>query len=134
MSTPTRSSPGMTSSRPASRLCQDRKTDDHLEVSEHWSFYPLLNMAGSDVVDTNGKASLSNPTNVKVLQMLYDMIYKYKIAVPTPGRIPPQRTVLRLHERRRRRFDLDANVVHGPVHRLYARPQGEDFDPPHAHF
>jgi arabinosaccharide transport system substrate-binding protein len=56
-----------------------------LEVSEHWSYYPLLNMAGSDVVDANGKATLSNPTNVKVLQMLYDMIYKYKIAVPTPG-------------------------------------------------
>jgi len=56
-----------------------------LEVSEHWSFYPLLNMAGSDVVDANGKASLSNPTNVKVLQLLYDMIYKYKIAIPTPG-------------------------------------------------
>lgn len=56
-----------------------------IEVSEHWSFYPLLNMAGSDVIDAKGKVTLDSPTNIAVLQMLYDMIYKYKIAVPTPG-------------------------------------------------
>ena len=66
-------------------LAKTGKPMTTLEVTEQWSYYPLLNQAGSDVVDKNGKASLDNPTNVKVLQMLYDMIYKYKIAVPTPG-------------------------------------------------
>jgi arabinosaccharide transport system substrate-binding protein len=56
-----------------------------IEVTEHWSYYPLLNMAGSDVVDSNGRVTLDDPINVKVLQLLKDMIYKYKIAIPTPG-------------------------------------------------
>ena len=56
-----------------------------IEVTEHWSYYPLLNQAGSDVVDVNGKEILDNPTNVKVLKLLYDMIHTYKIAVPSPG-------------------------------------------------
>jgi arabinosaccharide transport system substrate-binding protein len=56
-----------------------------LETTEHWSVYPLFSMAGSDVMDKNNNITLDNPTNIKVLQMLYDMMYKYKIAVGTPG-------------------------------------------------
>jgi len=56
-----------------------------LETTEHWSVYPLFSLAGSDVLDKNNKVILDNPTNVRVLQMLYDMVYKYKIAVATPG-------------------------------------------------
>jgi arabinosaccharide transport system substrate-binding protein len=56
-----------------------------LETTEHWSIYPLISLAGSDVLDKNGKVILDNPTNIKVLQMLYDMVYKYKIAIPAPG-------------------------------------------------
>ena len=56
-----------------------------LETTEHWSFYPLLSQAGSDVLDKNGKVILDNDTNVRVLQMLYDMMHKYKIAVAAPG-------------------------------------------------
>ncbi len=56
-----------------------------IEVTEHWSFYPLLNMAGSDVIDSNNKVILDSDINIKVLKLLYDMIYKYKIAIPTPG-------------------------------------------------
>ncbi|MGD0724181.1 MAG: extracellular solute-binding protein [Spirochaetia bacterium] len=56
-----------------------------LETTEHWSIYPLISLAGSDVLDKNGKVILDSPTNIKVLQMLYDMVYKYKIAIPAPG-------------------------------------------------
>jgi arabinosaccharide transport system substrate-binding protein len=56
-----------------------------IESTEHWSYYPLLSMAGSDVLDKNNKVILDNDTNVKVLKLLYDMIYKYKIAVTAPG-------------------------------------------------
>jgi arabinosaccharide transport system substrate-binding protein len=56
-----------------------------IESTEHWSFYPLLSMAGSDVLDKNNKVILDNDTNTKVLKLLYDMIYKYKIAVTAPG-------------------------------------------------
>lgn len=56
-----------------------------IEVTEQWSYYPLLNQAGSDVVDVNGKVTLDTPINAKVLQLLYDMIHKYKIAVASPG-------------------------------------------------
>lgn len=56
-----------------------------IESTEHWSYYPLLSMAGSDVLDANNKVILDNDTNTKVLKLLYDMIYKYKIAVTAPG-------------------------------------------------
>lgn len=56
-----------------------------LETTEHWSVYPLFSLAGSDVLDKNGKVILDSPTNIKVLQMLYDMVYKYKIAIGAPG-------------------------------------------------
>jgi arabinosaccharide transport system substrate-binding protein len=56
-----------------------------LETTEHWSVYPLFSLAGSDVLDKNNKVILDSPTNIKVLQMLSDMVFKYKIAIPTPG-------------------------------------------------
>ncbi len=56
-----------------------------IETTEHWSFYPLLSMAGSDVLDKDGNVTLDNETNIRVLQMLYDMMWKYKIAVAAPG-------------------------------------------------
>jgi arabinosaccharide transport system substrate-binding protein len=56
-----------------------------LETTEHWSVYPLMSMAGSDVMDATGKVTLDSPTNIKVLEMLNDMMYKYQIAVAAPG-------------------------------------------------
>lgn len=56
-----------------------------IESTEHWSYYPLLSMAGSDVLDKDNKVILDNDVNTKVLQLLKDMIYKYKIAVTAPG-------------------------------------------------
>src|SRR5208283_1490153 len=49
-----------------------------LETTEHWSVYPLFSLAGSDVLDKNNKVILDSPTNIKVLQMLSDMVFKYK--------------------------------------------------------
>lgn len=56
-----------------------------LEVTEHWSYYPLIAMQGSDFLDKSGTPQLDNDINVKTLQMLKDMLYKDKIAVPAPG-------------------------------------------------
>ncbi|SEI80767.1 arabinosaccharide transport system substrate-binding protein [Propionispira arboris] len=56
-----------------------------IETTEHWSVYPLMNMQGSDVLDKDGNSSFDNATNIKTLQMLKDMLYKDKIAVPAPG-------------------------------------------------
>lgn len=56
-----------------------------IEVTDQWSFYPLISLQGSDYLDKNGNPTLYNDVNVKTLQMFKDMIYKDKIAVPAPG-------------------------------------------------
>lgn len=56
-----------------------------VEVSEHWTFYPMISQQGSDFLDKDGKAILDNEINVKTLQFIKDMMYKEKIAVPAPG-------------------------------------------------
>ncbi|AIF50485.1 ABC transporter substrate-binding protein [Pelosinus sp. UFO1] len=56
-----------------------------LETTEHWSYYPLINMQGSDLLGKNGEVILDNEINKKTLEMLKDMLYKDKIAVPAPG-------------------------------------------------
>ena len=56
-----------------------------IETTEHWSVYSLMNMQGSDVLDKDGNSSFVNATNIKTLQMVKDMLYKDKIAVPAPG-------------------------------------------------
>ena len=56
-----------------------------LEVTEHWSYYPLITMQGSDFLDKSGSPILDSEINIKTLQLLKDMLYKDKIAVPAPG-------------------------------------------------
>jgi len=56
-----------------------------LEVTEHWSYYPLVTQRGSDWFDGSGNVTLDSPANVDVLNMLYDMMYEYEIAVAAPG-------------------------------------------------
>ena len=56
-----------------------------LEIQEHWSYYPLETQAGTDWLGPDGSVTLDSPENVKVLQMLYDMMYTDKIAVAAPG-------------------------------------------------
>lgn len=55
-----------------------------LEVTEHWSYYPLIAMQGSDFLDKSGAPILDNEVNVKTLKFLKDMMDS-KIAVPAPG-------------------------------------------------
>lgn len=45
----------------------------------------MISQQGSDYLDKNGNVILDNAINIKTLQFQYDMIYKYKIAVPAPG-------------------------------------------------
>lgn len=56
-----------------------------VETTDHWSYYPLINMQNSDYFDANGDVSLDNSTNIKTLQMLKDEIYNNKVFVLTPG-------------------------------------------------
>jgi len=56
-----------------------------LEVTEHWSYYPLVTQRGSDWFDNNGNVTLDSAANVEVMQMLYDMMYEHEIAVAAPG-------------------------------------------------
>jgi arabinosaccharide transport system substrate-binding protein len=56
-----------------------------VEVTEHWTYYPLISQIGSDIFDKNGKVILDSPANVKVLQFIKDMVHKDKIAIPAPG-------------------------------------------------
>ncbi len=56
-----------------------------IETTEHWSYYPLITMQGSDFLTKDGTPQLDNEVNIKSLQMLKDMMYKDKIAVAAPG-------------------------------------------------
>lgn len=56
-----------------------------LEVTEHWSFYPLAVQNGGDFFDGQGGVILDSQSNIDVLQMLYDMMFVHEIAVPAPG-------------------------------------------------
>jgi len=56
-----------------------------VEVSEHWTFYPMLIQAGSDLFDKQGNVIVDSKRNIEVLQFLKDMIYKDKVAIPAPG-------------------------------------------------
>jgi arabinosaccharide transport system substrate-binding protein len=56
-----------------------------LEITDQWSYWPLITQQKSDIFDQKGNVSLDDATNIKTLQFLQDMIYKSKIAVAAPG-------------------------------------------------
>lgn len=56
-----------------------------IEVTNMWSYYPLISQQGSDYLDKDGSVQLDNEINVKTLEFLKDMLYKDKIAIITPG-------------------------------------------------
>ncbi|MFV9568042.1 ABC transporter substrate-binding protein [Thermoanaerobacter mathranii] len=53
-----------------------------------WDFSTMIGQQGSDVFDENDNVILDNDRNVRALQFLHDMIYKYQIAVIPPGGQP----------------------------------------------
>ncbi|MGA2379465.1 MAG: extracellular solute-binding protein [Spirochaetia bacterium] len=56
-----------------------------LEISDHITYWPLITQQKSDYFAPNGSVTVDNATNVKTLQFLQDLIYKYKIAEVAPG-------------------------------------------------
>ncbi|SFL72065.1 ABC transporter substrate-binding protein [Halanaerobium salsuginis] len=56
-----------------------------VEVTEHWSLYPLISQIGSDIFAEDGSIILDNEKNERVLTFLDDLVHKYDIAIPTPG-------------------------------------------------
>lgn len=56
-----------------------------VEVTDQWTFWPLISQQGSDFTDKDGKVILDNETNVKTLQFLHDLMHKHQIAVAAPG-------------------------------------------------
>ncbi len=56
-----------------------------LEVTDQWSFWPMISQGGGDYIGTDGSPALDSKVNNEVLQLQYDMIYTDKIAVKTPG-------------------------------------------------
>jgi arabinosaccharide transport system substrate-binding protein len=53
-----------------------------------WDFSTMIGQQGSDVFNENDTVILDNDRNVRALQFLHDMIYKYQIAVIPPGGQP----------------------------------------------
>lgn len=56
-----------------------------IEITDLWTYYPLLAMQGSDYLTKDGAPQLDSVEGIRALQMLYDMIYKYNIAIIAPG-------------------------------------------------
>lgn len=56
-----------------------------VETTEHWSFWPLISQRNSDFFAPDGSVILDNDANIATLQFIYDMIYKYEIAVGASG-------------------------------------------------
>ena len=56
-----------------------------IEVTEHWTLYPMISQIGSDIFNEDGDVILDNETNIMVLEFLQDMIYEHEIAIPAPG-------------------------------------------------
>ena len=55
-----------------------------VEVTEQWSFWPLIAQQGSDFLDAEGNVILDNATNVKTLQYLKDLLNS-GVADAAPG-------------------------------------------------
>ena len=56
-----------------------------LETTEHWSYWPLISQQGSDFFAPDGTVTLDDDINIKTLQFLHDLIYKYGIAAGAAG-------------------------------------------------
>lgn len=59
-----------------------------VHTGDYLPYYAMVKQQKSDFFTKDGKLTLNNETNVKTLQYLYDLLYKYKIAELTPGGEP----------------------------------------------
>ncbi|MDM5200944.1 sugar ABC transporter substrate-binding protein [Fictibacillus enclensis] len=56
-----------------------------IETKDPNNFLPMIVQQKSGFFNKNGKLILNNKINVKTLEFLRDMVYKDKVAIPTPG-------------------------------------------------
>ncbi len=55
------------------------------EITDHWAYYPLITMQGSDYLTKDGKPQLDNEANIRALKLQADMMFEHKIAIIAPG-------------------------------------------------
>ncbi|MCT2534798.1 extracellular solute-binding protein [Aquibacillus koreensis] len=53
-------------------------------------FQELILQRGSDLFDEEGNVTITNQTNIDMLQFLHDSVYKDEIAIPSPGGGPTE--------------------------------------------
>lgn len=58
---------------------------NYIAQTASWDFMLMAGQLGSDIFDKDGNVTLDNETNIKVLQLLHDMIYVDKISTVSPG-------------------------------------------------
>lgn len=56
-----------------------------IEVTDVFTFFPMIIQQGSDFFDKDGNVIVNNESNVKTLEFIYNMVHVDKIAIPTPG-------------------------------------------------
>ncbi|WP_404455492.1 ABC transporter substrate-binding protein [Virgibacillus necropolis] len=55
---------------------------------DYMTYFQMISQRGSDFFNDEGELTVYNEANVKTLEFLHDMIYKYEIAELTPGGDP----------------------------------------------
>jgi len=56
-----------------------------IEITDQWTFWPMISQRDSDYFDKNGDVILDNQINIETLEFLHSMIYDHQVAVPAPG-------------------------------------------------
>lgn len=56
-----------------------------VELTDQWTFWPMISQQKSDYVNSDGEVILDNQTNIDTLQFLHDMVHVHEIAQTTPG-------------------------------------------------
>ena len=64
-----------------------------IEVTDVFTFFPMIIQQGSDFFDKDGNVIVNNESNVKTLEFIYNMVHVDKIAIPTPGGIIIQKSL-----------------------------------------
>src|SRR5690554_104216 len=91
-----------------------------IEVTEHWTLYPMITQIGSDIFNEDGDVILDNETNIMVLEFLQDMIYEHEIAIPAPGGFHHAEEYWAFMNNGGGCFTDDASLVYGSFYSVYA--------------